>query len=492
MILHSKDVTQFNRRNAMVATGLIILISAVLRGLHLPVGTLAQWDEFLTLDRAHSFTIREDMWTVYSQNLPSFKKPPLQYWMGATFLNWELDLEVAMRLPSFLFSTGLAVVTAWLTALVYPRTPWAMPAVVFLLLCSERFWQSSLSAMLDMGTTFAAIGAIAGILATRRTPVWWYAVAAFCVFGALQKAPIALGFAVLTVFILWLHSLISDQKNCLPRFGRHFGVALLVTIAGVLFWPILQWLRFGEASIEEAYVSQMVERFSPFSDKASLQRSFFSLVTDGEQGFRIFAIGALFWLPFAYRRGETWILTVPFAIYCVAIILANGLVSPRYSMLFVPAMIIALIVVIFTYVQKPRIRLALVILCGALAQGPYKTPDQLGIIAAKNARFVPIASEIGEAILPEETLIICAWAGRKLRINPGLLSYYASDGRPFYRLRSSDAFIALLENTQIKGPYRGLCTEDQISEIGAYLVGVQKLSIDRKYVHWTATGLSKP
>src|SRR4026208_1785903 len=97
---------EFYRNPAFAPFAVSFLFVAALAAYYwtlLPVGTIQQGDEYITLDRVHSFLIRNDYWTVYSNNLPTFKKPPLQYWITAYLLREGADLEFALRFPSFLF-----------------------------------------------------------------------------------------------------------------------------------------------------------------------------------------------------------------------------------------------------------------------------------------------------------------------------------------------------------------------------------------------------
>ena len=127
----------------------------------LPVGGFRFFDEFHTLDRTTAFARHGDWFTVYSLQEPSFKKPPLQYWMSAGLLETGAGELTALRLPSFLFTLGSLVATALLAAAVMPATLWAMPASVLLLACSTMFWAYGLSAMLASGATFFATLALA-------------------------------------------------------------------------------------------------------------------------------------------------------------------------------------------------------------------------------------------------------------------------------------------------------------------------------------------
>ena len=139
----------------------------------LPQGAIQHTDEYLTLDRSNSFLLHDDYLTVYSENRPTFKKPPLQYWATAWLMQHTDDLEVALRLPSYLSAIALLVVTGILVGVLSPTTPWAIPAAVALLAGAKTFGESTQSALLDLGATlFATIAMLACWRALRQPRLW--------------------------------------------------------------------------------------------------------------------------------------------------------------------------------------------------------------------------------------------------------------------------------------------------------------------------------
>src|SRR5689334_4869267 len=80
----------------------------------LPIGCLHHTDEYLTLDRSNAFLIKKDWLTVYSLNQPTFKKPPLQYWLTALSMKNSVNTIIGLRLPSYLFGLMLLMVTGFL------------------------------------------------------------------------------------------------------------------------------------------------------------------------------------------------------------------------------------------------------------------------------------------------------------------------------------------------------------------------------------------
>ncbi|SDI37047.1 ArnT family glycosyltransferase [Aliiruegeria lutimaris] len=168
----------------------------------LPAGGYHYYDEYHTLDRTMAFAAHDDWFTVYSYQEPSFRKPPLQYWIGAVLLEAGVDELTALRLPSVMFSLGSFFAVAMLAAAMMPQSLWAPPGAVLLLASSSMYWDHALSAMLDIGAAlFATLPLAAAILALKR-PAWWYFAGITIALGALQKAPI--GLVLVGFFLLFL------------------------------------------------------------------------------------------------------------------------------------------------------------------------------------------------------------------------------------------------------------------------------------------------
>ncbi len=106
-------------RRPLLAACIIVFALALYYGSFLSFGTISHGDEYLTLDRANSFLIRDDPWAVFAENQPTFKKPPLQYWITAWLMERTSDLEVALRLPSYVFALLTLVAVGWLARLIH-------------------------------------------------------------------------------------------------------------------------------------------------------------------------------------------------------------------------------------------------------------------------------------------------------------------------------------------------------------------------------------
>lgn len=466
----------------LLAAGLILGLG-LFHGVSLGLGSLHHGDEFLTLDRAHSFTIRQDWFTVYSANLPSFKKPPLQYWMTAWLLIAGRETELAARLPAFVFGLLLLANTGLLAWLLLPKQRWVGPLAVLFLACSTRFWESASSALLDMGAAFFCTAALTGTLLARRDPRWWYAVALACGLGAWQKAPVPILFAVFGA----LGPLLTADKGegRMAAFAnRHFLWAMAVTAVLVAAWPALQWLRYGAASLNEAVMDQMVNRFSPFGTVWERKFSLTSLLMAGEPLLRAPALLALLALPWRLRRPELRGLPLMIVLYALAAQVSTGVVSPRYSLLFLPLMLAALAALVLTLFSRRSTRvIAIGVIC-TVGLGPLKTPAMLGLLAPGYDAYIPFLQTIAASRQPYETLIICEARQADGGIPTGAISVYASAGLPYVTLRDADQISRMLASGALRPPYRGLSNAAIFDRLRLMQPGLIEKDRFRGLVHW--------
>ena len=76
----------WQRSLAYFSTAIVILIAWSWYLTDLGSGHLYHFDEFYTYDRSTGFARNDDWLAVYSNNEPSLKKPPLQYWMSGLLM----------------------------------------------------------------------------------------------------------------------------------------------------------------------------------------------------------------------------------------------------------------------------------------------------------------------------------------------------------------------------------------------------------------------
>ena len=480
---------EFFRSSAFAPLALSFVFIAVLAIYYwamLPVGAIQHPDEYLTLDRTHSFVIRDDFLTVYSGNRPTFKKPPLQYWISAYLIRQGADLELALRFPSFLFGILTLINVGILAYLLYPANPWVTPAAITLLAGSFSFWSSNMAALLDSGAMLFSTMAITDCLLAFSRPRWWYLVALATGLAAMQKAPIPL-LLVAGIVLFAFASRKYHQIDFRAAFlNRHFWIAAGLMLAAVLFWPVLQWIRFGPESFQEAYINQMVERFSPFSQLSEVRRSWHTVLLSGETLLRIPAILALLALPWVLRRMDLLPLPLLLVAFVIATLFSSGYVSPRYSLIFLPLLMAALAVVLIKILPGRVLPVLIVAALAVSKGGPVRSAKALGLFGGNQEKYVPLLQNVGKSLRENETLIVCRPAPEGSRIAAGAISYFASKGRPYEEFRSPESFSVLMRSGSIVPPYRGLCHAKVFEELKPLLTSYEIVGESNGYIHWIA------
>ena len=474
----------------IIVTGLLIFGVWAAYLTVLDQGGISQYDEFYTLDRSAGFARHDDWLTVYSNNKPTFKKPPLQYWMSGFLLEAGFSTTMALRLPSMLFSLGMLVTTAWLAAILLPAKRWAVPAAVILCACSTQFWLYSTSAMLETGAAFFATLALIATIKALRNPIWWYGTAVVVGLGALQKAPIGLVMVALFICILHLTKSLHGFSYGRLRESPHFIRALRLTICLCLAWPLLQLVQQGEEdAFKQFFGDEMFKRFAPTtaSDNSRSLNDIWKLVISGEPFLRVPAIIALLWLP--WRLGRLEFLPLPGILlaFFLAMWLAGGVVFPRYSLSFVPLLAASLAVLSFSLFRAQWIGLVATLTIVALLGGPMRSSGELRLEQGSHiTSSIEALTALGQELEPQETLVLCNWP-RKKKIPTGAISYYgATNGRPFIAPSSLERFKRSLEKGRIQGALRGACRAEQLDEIAFALSDLELGPSHGELLFWTA------
>jgi 4-amino-4-deoxy-L-arabinose transferase-like glycosyltransferase len=450
------------------------------------VGGLSRYDEFLAHDRALGFVRTGDWFTTYTNNVPSFEKPPLQYWMTAGLMVAGVTDTVALRLPSMLFALGMLCVAAWLAHLLVPNTPSAMPLAVLLLTFSTWFWSYANSAMLETGAAFFATGALACAIVALRRPRFWYLVAAMIGAGALQKAPVGLLFLMSALPALWIaHRGMGAAWASIPKSPALWRAAV-VACGLVLAWPLLQSAMHGIGAARRSHGREMIMRFAPDPEEglrglADIER----LLVTGEPWLRWPALVAVLILPLVVRRPAAVMVTAVVVIYATALTVAGGSVYQRYTVTILPLLMAALAAVLMHLRPVPWTGLALGGVIVGLSGGPIQTDAtrQAALQPAGAAMQIAVLRGVGAEIASGETLVYC-WSEGLRRLWPGAVSVHASNGRPVLRATELARDPGLAE-----GPFRGVCPATEIGQVEPIMRGFAVVREEAGYVVWTAEGL---
>jgi 4-amino-4-deoxy-L-arabinose transferase-like glycosyltransferase len=447
------------------------------------------------LDRSNGFLLKHEWLTVYSENKPDFKKPPLQYWVTAFSLKNFSDTTFATRLPSFLFGIGLLVATGFLACLIEPDNPYAAPAAMIILSSSTFYWQMAISAFLDTGMVFFSVVAVVATLLALRRPKFWYLAALAVGAGALQKAPVA---ALLVGGILLLVPLTKkyhEIKLAAVFANKHFRIALLLSVVLIAFWPALQVARFGYKAIEQQYVDEMLERFNPIKPVTQFH-GWYDIFVSAEAVVWIPAIIATLILPFVFKKFEAFVPVFIFLGFCLVVGKASGFVHHRYALLTLPFLAASLAALLARVLPGRITVLACAVGLSFLVGGPFKRAEALGLMFNGQEQYKPLLERLRAALLPQETLITCRWKevpDPTIWFLPGSLSYYGSNGHPIYLMRRPED-ISRQEHikNKIRPPYRGLCRSGEFEQLKEWLADYRVVEQSNGYVHWISNGSVQP
>jgi len=377
-----------------------------------------------------------------------------------------------------------------LAFLINPRNAYVAPSAVAMLAGSAKFWESGISGLLDSGAAFFATFAVTGCLLALRQPRWWYVTAAAVGIGALQKAPVPLA---MVAFVALFSIAVAKRDGLDVRCAfanRHFAISALLTLVAVLFWPALQFSRYGLHALEQAYVNQMIDRFSPAGgDETVSRRSWFTIILAGEPLLRLPGIAALAALPWVTRRAGFASLPLLLLIFAVLAAFAGGYVSPRYSLIFLPMLMAALAAVVLQiFEERPVIGHVIIIALTFSSLGPIKSATALGIADEGKSGIVEVLTKVGSALQPGETLVVCRGAREGKRLYPGAVSFYASNGRPFVQARTVSEIEQMEQRGAISPPYRGLCHAGESEALRAAFGDSAIIEEVGGFVHWQSRG----
>ncbi len=483
---------------AILLVCLLVVSASVWHTQELGSGEVRHHDEFHTYDRVLGFTRMEDRWSVYTLGRPSIKKPPLQYWMSAAFIEAGLDDSLALRLPSMIFAAGTLIATALLAAVMVPGKPMLMPAAVLLMATSDQFWRSATSAMLDTGAAFFTTLGIASLFAALKNPRWWPAFPLIVFVSGMQKSPALLAFLA---FALAGMAMTRRWHGFRVRelFGnRAFRYSLLIAVVLGFAWQIHQGIRyFGTDSLGGSVEKEMFRRFAPSVIQffSSGVETFERLILGREPWIRLLGLVGLLALPVVVRSPYLF-ATAGIAVFFVAAMLfSGGSVYPRYTLLVLPLLSVGAAWFLFFVFRKPWIGLPATFLFSLWLGGPLREPEVIGQARAGryDAPIEDILTPLEASLREGETPVLCNIAHD--RIPDGAVSVYvpsAGPGRQIY-LRGVERLERDLSSKDYDGgAVRGICHADDIEILSPYLRDLSREDVPGNFVLWTASSIVVP
>ena len=184
---------------------------------------------------------------------PWFEKPPLLYWMGASFFSLGLKPEAAVRLPVALLSVAFLAIAALLLSREFGR---AASAVSVGLLATSAGWIAySNFALTDLPmAVFFSLALLLSLPLLRREPDTRHLAFRFlAIGGCLGAAMLAKGlvpFALAVPLALFLR-----------KYWRAWGLAALGTAIVAGPWYVAMFQRHGMLFFREFFLKHHFERF---------------------------------------------------------------------------------------------------------------------------------------------------------------------------------------------------------------------------------------
>lgn len=214
-----------------------LLIARVIAMIYIPLNdtTEARYAEIARI------MLKTDNWVTPMQTVgvPFWAKPPLATWLSAFFMKCFSVNELAVRMPSLLFSIGILMLV-WHVA--KKQSGIAVAKTTILVLASSLlFFLDAGAVMTDPALLFCIVLSLvsfwqATVLQSKRWNYWFFAGLGF---GLLAKGPIALVLTGMPI-VIWtvLQKRIKTTWYDLPWFT---GLLLMVLIAAP--WYVLAEIR---------------------------------------------------------------------------------------------------------------------------------------------------------------------------------------------------------------------------------------------------------
>lgn len=446
----------------------------------LSTGDLIRWDEYITLERSSNFLKKNDWSTIYTNQIPNFNKPPLQYWITAILIKNSDNLQFALRFCSYIFGLALLSSVGLLAYSINPKTTYVIPTAILIMSGSSLLWQYSISAMLDTGAAFFTTLTMASFIIALRNPKWWYITAIAIGLGTLQKSPLSLAVALLLLILLIatrkFYSI--SIKNIISN--KHFKYSTILMLILSIPWPLIQFIRHGKKYIKHAFVLQIYDRFVPTTEIINIQTQWLQWFISDNLFLWVPSIIAAFLLVF-YKKFEYLIPFVSLILFSILMTMASGDIYSRYILQILPILAASLSIILTDHIPNKAILLGGTLILTLLAGQPFQTVASLELNNNSQAQFIPYLKEFAKYLKDDEAPVRCFWGKNREKIFRGTYHYYASNDRKFFEISAPHELQAIA-----RPPYRGICSIDQFQELNATWEGLQVVREFHGMIHWVS------
>ena len=329
-------------------------------------GSLEFWDESLSAERSREFLLTGDWLTPHSSLEPVFNKPPVYYWLTA--LNFAVlgESEFTVRLASVLFGIG-CLIFVFLIGRRASGREWGGLLAAFLLATNPHWINYTRNGMLDSGLMFGTLAGIYFLMYGRPAAGVFLSGISFAL-GCLIKNPLAL-----VGLVVPIAEYVFVERTV--RWRRRVLFAALIACLLSLGWYGLEYLRWGNAYLDQFVGYNMLQRFSRPIEGHESSPVFYLKVWSGGSIVSF----ALFFLPLVYflvRRRAVLRPLVPYLIVLFAVLTLLELSASKrgfYLLLIYPFVAIAsagMWVSIIGSIKAPSVRAGVIGLM-VMASGIY-------------------------------------------------------------------------------------------------------------------------
>jgi 4-amino-4-deoxy-L-arabinose transferase-like glycosyltransferase len=223
-------------------------------------GSLSDYDESITALRIMQMELNKEYLTVHDNFAPSFRKPPLYYWMSLPAVKLVGMQELSMRVVSAIAGILCVFATAGICNLIC-KGGWGLLGGFFLA-TNWFFVSNGRQALLDSSMILFGLAVIyccLEFLSDKGSSRWLLLAFVFAGLGALTKGPIAL---LASVPVLCVVTVIGRKRKRISALELAVCVALLLII--ILPWHLHQFSAHGDEFLLEYFNIRISSTFPVF------------------------------------------------------------------------------------------------------------------------------------------------------------------------------------------------------------------------------------
>lgn len=266
----------------------VLLLSMLAIFWQLDSFSLMDWDEAIYAQIAKEMLQSGNWITPHHEFRPFYEKPPMLFWLTASFYQVFGINEFTARLAAALAGIGIVLLSYLSGKRIFNH--WCGLISALILLSSFEFIQRSQFGTLDTLLACFMMLSIYSFLSLDKSPNWWYLFWAGFAFAFMTKFWAALIIpAGLFFALIW-------EKQLIPTISqRQFWGGIILALLILLPWHILMLLEHGSIFWERYVIFNLFKRSGS--------------ALEGHQQ------DIMFYVKFLWRFFSPWVLLIPFSLF---------------------------------------------------------------------------------------------------------------------------------------------------------------------------------